>query len=176
MSILSSIFSGFNPAEFISEFNPQESNDITNEHRYNPNVFTSVGPVSGIEGDKSILPNTEFQSGMILIGPDIRLMKIIHNERDLLSKAGLKINPTDDIRIIRDSSGRLKGAIAFGTSHINQIKKIRYIDVDDDSQNFKKCMCYLMRNTESSTNPLKFYNSEKADVERDEIVKKFVID
>lgn len=160
--------------------------------QYNPNVFNSVGPQLTAQNDNPSdsvalgfptehnhmrLPpiKPEFQSGMILIGNDLKLIKAIHNDRDLIEKAGLQIDPTDDLRIIYDSNGKIVGAIAFGTKHVNQIKKIRYIDVDPDSNNFNKCMCHIIRNTEHSSNPLKFYNADEVEIDRDEIDKKYIL-
>lgn len=151
---------------------------------YNPNVYTSVGPLIGDDYDGEDLgnnaedcdinlPEPEFQSGMILVGSDLKLLKVIHNERDLLSMAGLNINPTDDVRIMRNGSGEIVGAIAFGTKNMGQIKKIRYIDIDPDAIHFKKCLRHIIQ-TESSKSPLKFYNSDHVDIVRDKIPERFI--
>ena len=161
--------------------------------QYNPNVFNSIGPQltaqSDNDSDNSValgFPTDtgnmrfppikpEFQSGMILVGSDLKLVKAIHNDRDLIEKAGLHIDPTDDLRIIHNSDGKIVGAIAFGTKHVNQIKKIRYIDIDPDSQNFNKCLCHMIRNTDHSSNPLRFYNVDDIEIDRDDIDPKYIL-
>lgn len=159
-------------------------------NNYHPNKFaeTGLGSYSSVEksgikigqptenGNNSIdLPTPEFTSGTILVGNELRLMKSIHNDRDMLEKAGLQIDPTDDLRIITNNNGKIVGAIAFGTKHVNQIKKIRYIDVDPDGANFNKCMCHIIRNTEHSSNPLRFYNADNVEIDRDHIKPEYMI-
>lgn len=159
----------------------------TTDHKgkqYNPNVTTSFGPLIGdsedgldLGGNRKqfdlSLPKPEFQSGMILVDSGLYLLKALSDEYNILSIAGLEIEPTDDVRVIKNKAGEIVGAITFGTKHVNQIQKIRYIDVDEASSNFKQCMCKLAQQ-ESATNPLRFY-SNSADITRNEIPNKFII-
>lgn len=153
--------------------------------KHNPNFDAAVGPTLGKYGadsDGIDLGNNsekiplhynkttpEFQSGIILNDDGLKILKAIHSEKDQLSKLGLKIDPTDDVRVVRNSSGEIVAAIAFGEKNVNQIKKIKYIDIDKDSQNVCKCLSQLAQ-TEQSTNPLRFYESEEVDLERYDII------
>lgn len=167
-------------SEMKQTYNPNKFDSTGLLHIGKPNVNDGHGINIGTPTENGtehinipLVP--EFQSGTILVGKELRLMKAIHNERDMLEKAGLHIDPTDDLRIIMNSNGKVVGAIAFGTKHVNQIKKIRYIDVDRDSINFNKCMCHIIRNTEHSSNPLRFYNADDVQIDRDHIKQDYII-
>ena len=43
------------------------------------------------------VPVPEFSSGMILIDPELKLLKAVSKERNLLADAGLKIQADDDV-------------------------------------------------------------------------------
>lgn len=151
---------------------------------YNPNVFQSKPPTNseptdglklGRDKDDSYadVPAPDFQSGMILIDPELKLLKAINDERNLLSKVGLKICATDDVRVVKDSNGNLKSAMAIGYSNMGQVIKIRYIDVDKDGANFQKSIASLAKQQSS---PLKFYEGHNIDLERDDIDPAVLVD
>jgi hypothetical protein len=149
----------------------------------NPNVMKSSGH-SDITGDNTIpcplgrtpadvhtygiMPEPEFQSGVIFIDPNLRLLKALHQERELLSYAGLDIDPDDDIKLVKDDNGQLKAALAINYSHMGQIIKIKYIDVDDESKHFHGCMCKLL----NIGSPVKYY--EGIEVIKNELSKDLI--
>lgn len=151
----------------------------------NPNVMNSTG-ISDIMGDNlptvplgrtledihtyGIMPSPEFQSGVIFIDPNLRLLKALHQERELLSYAGLEIDPNDDIKLIKDENGQLKAALAIKYSNMGQIIKIKYIDVDDNSKHFHGCMCKLL----NIGSPITYY--ENIEVIKNEISKDLITD
>ncbi len=119
------------------------------------------------------LPEPEFQSGMILIDPELKLLKAVYAERNLLSKVGLKIGATDDVRVVKDNNGNLKSALSIGYNNMGQVITIRYIDVDKDGCNFQKCIASLANQQNS---PLKFYEGVIVDLERDTIPSSVIKD
>lgn len=143
----------------------------------NPNVFSSKGPVIGSDntgtnlGHQSIsLPSPEFQSGMILVDNALRMLSALQDERNLLAKAGLQIGANDDVRVIKDENGNLKGAMSICYAHMGQVIKIHYIDVESDSSNVNKSLAklYLQQNS-----PLKFY--KEAEMIKDEIDPNLIV-
>ena len=147
----------------------------------NPSVMVTKGPLDAT-GNNSIatplgklpedaktygsMPAPEFQSGMILVDPDLKLLAAVQHERNLLAQAGLQFDPNDDIRVIKDNNGKLKGAIAVSYEHMGQIIKINYMDVDKESENFKKSIVALASQPGSS---LTFFESLEIPIIRNEI-------
>ena len=157
-------------------------NDVTDGKQYNPNVIVSrpmfnkktIGIDLG-QNAKNLkmsnpLENIEFQSGVILIDDDLKLFNSMHYERNLLANLGLQISPTDDIRIIRNKNGEIVAAFAFGESRVNQVKRLRYIDIDSNSSNFKKCMVKLAYLDTDTYNPLRFHSIDQINIERNSIL------
>ena len=155
--------------------------------QYNPNATVSFGP-SYPDADDSLdlgnnrkdhtgtCPSPEFKSGMILIDPGLYMLNALYDEYDILRIIGLQIDPTDDIKIIKNDKGQIVAAIAFGGSVINQRQTIRFFDIDPDSSNVSKAIGALA-DQPSSSNPLKFYSSfsEHLDLQRTEIPDRFLI-
>ncbi len=171
--------------KFIKFYKDYRENNVLEEGDnsfYNPNVLSSSNPFNndndtnciklGRNSDCLTYGNIkpEFQSGMIIIDPDLKLLAAISNERDLLYKAGLHIDPTDDVRIVKTSTGDVKAAIAIGSKRNGQIKYIKYIDIDEDSINFHKAISKLASQPNS---PLQFYENE-VDVQRYDINQKSI--
>lgn len=161
--------------EYLENLN---ESSVSIEDKYkNPNVMASTGTVID-DSSKTFVklgrdssysnygetPTPEHQSGIIFVDPDLKLLKALNHERDSLFLAGLQFCPTDDVKIIKDNSGNIKGAMAISYSNMNQIMSIRYIDVDKDSENFKKSISRLLTRQTSS---LSF--SESVELIRDSI-------
>ena len=166
-------------------------NDRTNGREFNPDlVMTSkpsrnkYGLLSNGQYEKSVdikttkeytepspfTKNTEFISGMMILDGGLRLANAIYSQRRLLANLGLEIDPRSNIKLIYNEFGEIVGAIAYNSSNMGQIKKIRYIDIDPDAVNFKRAMCYLCQHFDNDPNyPLKFYNSSEIDIERNRI-------
>lgn len=118
----------------------------------NPNRISSIGPMNPTgnneepvplgrdPGDQSygIIPGHKFQSGVIMVDPDLKLLAALQKDRNLLASTGLEFDPTDDVYIMKDPSGMIKGAIAISYSNMGQITTVNYMDVADDSANFTK--------------------------------------
>lgn len=79
----------------------------------------------------------EFSSGMV-IDSDLLLIPATSIEKQLLSKAGLNIDQANIIYVIKDRTGKVKGAIAFICNEEKNIVSINYIDADPNDNNFKK--------------------------------------
>ena len=165
----------------------QDSNINESQVEYNPNITSSTGPSDifgtlepGVPLGRSILDiptygnlsNPEFQSGVIFVDPGLRLLKALYQERNLLSKVGLDIDPLDEVHVIKDELGNIKGAMASRFSNMGQITKIKYIDVDPDSSNFNKCMCRLFNVDPNSS--LVF--TENDNIIRNDILPEVIID
>lgn len=146
------------------------------DSKLNPNSYSSEGPHQGLSASNPVklgrnpddsygdVPEPEFQSGTILIDPELRLLAAMQQERNLLAKAGLKIQPMDDVRVIKDINGNVKGAMAINrTKNMGQVMSIKYIDVDKDGENFKKALSKLIT---SNGSPIKTFENATAEITR----------
>ena len=160
---------------------------VNKGQQYNPNVTTSFGP-SYPDSDDSLdlgnnrkdhtgtCPSPEFKSGMIMIDPGLYMLNALYDEYDVLRIIGLNIDPTDDIKVIKNDKGQIVAAIAFGGSVINQKQTIKFFDIDPNSCNVSKALGSLA-DQPSASNPLKFYSSfeEHLDLHRIEIPERFIL-
>ena len=166
-------------------------NDRTNGREFNPDLIMTSKPSRNkygllsngtyetsidIKTTKEYLEPSlfrkavEFSSGMMILDGGLKLANAIYSQRRLLANLGLEIDPLSNIKLVYNIDGEIVAAIAYTSSHMGQIKKIRFIDIDPDAINFKKAMCYLCQHFDNDPNyPLKFYNSSEIDIERNRI-------
>lgn len=142
---------GFNPIVRVSNLQ-RRFKQYSIEESSNPNITNSIGPMMTSEIQKTpIQPGKEnissgeygyvpevFQSGMIIIDPELRLLSALKSEQNLLSKLGFIIGPNDIVKLIKTNRGELKSAMVICLDAFNKVKKITYIDADSNSNNFQK--------------------------------------
>lgn len=131
----------------------------------------SSGTVFDDRSRKTPLPSN-FGSLLIAIDDNLKLLSTAQKERNLLSKLGNFISPTDEVLVMKTNTGEVKGAIAISRDATNKIKCIKYVDVDKDSSNFNKSITKLaMKNIGGTV----IYH-EDVDVVKYPIPSKYVVE
>jgi len=111
---------------------------------------------------------SEFKSSSIINDPNLIIINSTLQERNLLNLAGLNIESSDYVLIIKDRQGGIKSAMAMKSNN-NVINEINYIDVNSDGSNFKNGLVRL------ATLPNKpFIFSEQIEVKFNKIKEKIV--
>lgn len=128
------------------------------------------GKVFDEERKSQMPPN--FGSLMLSIDDNLKLLASVQKERNILGGMGLSIDPNDEILLMKDRTGNLKGAIIISRDHSNNLKHIKYMDVDTDAMNFKKSLSKLITSKIGGT--AIYY--EDIEVHRIHIPKEFIAD
>lgn len=77
-------------------------------------------------------------SGLYL--DNLVVLNALSYERNLLSKLGLEINPTNKVLIIKDRDGEIKAAMSIKQKYNDRNITIKYIDVDRRASNLKRVL------------------------------------
>ncbi len=110
------------------------------------------------------------ETHILLDDSDLLISTSHRQERELLSKVGLNITESDDVRVVKTRSGDIKSAMALQKSKDGKIHTIHYVDVDKDGNHFKKGLSRL------STLPNEIsFKSSNIEVIKDDIVDGLVI-
>ena len=137
---------------------------------------TYCGPISGgkkikLRKNKVVIKPISERAYTLLHDPNLVIIESNGQERQLLEKAGLKIDPDDAVHIVKDRTGNIKSAIAVKVDDYGEnVTEVRYIDADPKSKNFKGGISRLA----TLSNNLSF-ESNNIEVHRDEIKEGLII-
>lgn len=142
---------------------------------------TSMVPIG--DSTKKVIPNTAkikpkkdldrkpmVETYSLLNDSELLISTSYKNERELLSMVGLKINESDDVRIVKTRSGDIKCAIALQLEDDGKVHSVRYVDVDNNGKHFKKGIARLA----TLPNSISFKSSD-LEIHRDDIADGLVI-
>jgi len=160
----------------------RENKDINETNVAGGNNATSMVPIgdstkkviaadaANIKPKKDLNRKPMVETYSLLNDPELLISTSYKNERELLSMAGLQINETDDVRIVKTRTGDIKCAIALQLEDDGKVHSVRYVDVDKDGKYFKKGIARLATLPNSVS-----FKSSKLEIQRDNIAEGLVI-
>lgn len=113
---------------------------------------------------KTIITATNERAYPLLSDANLVVIESTLNEKHLLKLAGLNLEETDKVHIVKDRGGNIKSAFSLRLEDNNTVSQIRYIDVDSHGKHFRGGLARL------ATLPGQLsFESELVDIVRDDI-------